>query len=62
MYDLSRLVSVEVILGGGSFCVFLESLVQATQCFCPFSDIAAASISKDSQPHIQQAFVPTAGH
>lgn len=62
MYDLSKLVSVEEILGGGSFCVFLEILVQATQCFGPFINIAAVSIPNDSQPQIKQAFVPTAGH
>lgn len=36
VYDLSKLVSAEEILGAGSFCVFLESLAQATRCFGPF--------------------------
>lgn len=62
MYDLSKSVSAEEIVGGGSFCVFLESLVQATQCFGPFINVAPASIPNDSQPQTQQAFVATAGH
>lgn len=62
VYNLCKLVSVEEIAGGGSFCVFLESLVQTPQCFVPFINIAAASVPNDSQPQIQQAFVPTAGH